>query len=76
MVASTNLLKRMKKKVADICSITALHYLNAGSAGLEHFNFLINAIISDTNNATIEELNMVHGLIYHKGHNKDKTSDN
>ena len=75
MAASTQLLKRMKKKVSDIYSITALHYLNAGDSGLIHFNFLLNAIISNTNNASIEELNLVHGVIHYKGHNKDKTSE-
>ena len=65
----------MKKNVSDIYSITALHYLNAGQEGLCHFNFLLNAIISNVNNAKLEELNLVHGLILFKGHNKPKTSD-
>ena len=72
---STKVLKRLKKNVLDFYSITALHYLNAGQEGLTHFNCLINAIISDTNNANIEELNVAHGNIYYKGHSKDKTSD-
>ena len=75
LAASTKLLKRMKKKVSDIFSITALHYLNAGMSGHIHFNFLLNMIISNTNNATMEELNLVHGVIHHKSHNKDKTSE-
>ena len=53
---STDLLNKMKKNVNDIYSITALNYKNAGSEGLAHFNFLLNAIISDVNNATLEEL--------------------
>ena len=73
--ASSDLLNKMKKNVNDIFSITALHYLNAGGEGLAHFNFLLNAIISDVNNATLEELNLVLGLILYKGHNKLKTSD-
>jgi hypothetical protein len=75
MDTSTDLLNRMKKNVSDIFSITALHYLNAGTEGLVHFNFLLNAIISNVNNATLEELNLVLGLILYKGHNKEKTSD-
>ena len=71
--ASTKLLWKMKKKGSD--SITALHYLNAGEEGIAHFNFLINAIISNVNNATLEELNLVFGLILFKGHNKPKNSD-
>ena len=53
---STDLINKMKKNVNDIYSITALNYKNAGSEGLAHFNFLLNAIISDVNNATLEEL--------------------
>ena len=75
MDSSTDLLMRMKKNVMDIFSITALHYLNAGREGLVHFNFLLNAIVSNVNNATLEELNLVLGLILYKGHNKEKTSD-
>ena len=75
MKDSTNLLKRMKKKVGDIFSITALHYLHAGAEGLAHFHFLLNAIISNVNNASLEELNLVLGIILYKGHNKLKTSD-
>ena len=40
-----------------------------------HYNCLINALVSDVNNATIEELNVAHGNILYKGHKKDKTSD-
>ena len=75
MLKSSDLLKRMKKDVRDFYSITALHYSNAGSEGLEHFNLLLNGIINDVNNATIEELNIAYGLILYKGHGKDKTSD-
>ena len=49
----------MKRNVTDIFRITALHYLNAGREGLVHFNFLLNAIVSNVNNATLEELNLV-----------------
>ena len=75
LATSSDLLGRMKKNVTDIFSITAHHYLNAGPRGLIHFNFLLNAIISNVNNATLEELNLVLGLILYKGHNKEKTSD-
>ena len=72
---STSLLSRMKKNVRDYYSITTLHYLNAGTEGQIHFNYLLNAIISDVNNATIEELNIALGIILYKGHGKEKTSD-
>jgi hypothetical protein len=72
---AAQLLSRVKKNVKDFYSITAHHYLNAGDEGLSHFNALLNAIIENVNNATVEELTTDHGLILYKGHNKDKTSD-
>ena len=36
---------------------------------------LINCVLSDVNNATVDELNVVLGLILYKGHKKDKNSD-
>ena len=51
------------------------HYLNAGEEGLSHFQEILNAILEDVENATIEELNVAHGAIYYKGHKKDKNSE-
>ena len=70
---STNILYKMKSNVNDIFCITTLHYINAGSNGIEHFNFLLNCIIDDVNNASIEELNSIYALLLHKGHGKPKT---
>ena len=72
---SDSILKRLRKDVRDIYNITASHFLNAGEEGLIHYNFLLNTIINETENATIEEFNTAHGLIIFKGHGKDKTSD-
>ena len=72
---STKILLKMKKSVSDFYSVTTLHYINAGEAGIQHFNFLLNCIIEDVNNASVEELNTVYALLLHKGHNKSKTSD-
>ena len=41
---ASGLLKRLKKNVKDFFSITALHYLNAGKEGVEHFQALMNAV--------------------------------
>ena len=71
---TTDLLKRLKKDVRDIHNITALHFLNAGDEGLRHFNAIINAILTSVNNASIDDLNRVLGIILYKGHDKDKTS--
>ena len=71
---SQEILLKIKKNVMDHFGITALHYIHAGKEGLFHFNFLLNAIIQDVSNASLQELNTVHGLILHKGHNKDKSS--
>ena len=70
-----DLLTRLKKNVKDFYSITALHYINAGAEGIEHFQALLNAIIQDVKNATLDELNVAHGIILYKGHRKDKTSE-
>ena len=59
---STKILKKMKQSVSDFFSITPAHYINGGEAGMEHFNFLLNCIIDDVNNATIEELNVCYAL--------------
>ena len=62
--------------VNDIYSITTLHFINAGVEGVEHFHFLLNCIIDDVNNASIEELNSVYALLLHKGHNKPRNASN
>ena len=72
---STEILYKIKPGVNDLFSITARHFINAGSAGLIHYNLLLNALIVDVNNTTIEELNSVYALLLYKGHNKDRTLD-
>ena len=72
---SKELLSKLKKGVKDHYSITVEHYIYAGHEGLVHFNALLNGIIADLNNACVEELNTAHGLIYYKGHRKDKESE-
>ena len=59
----------------DLYSITANHYLNAGLAGLIHFNLLLNAFLKDIKNSEIEELNSVYALLLYKGHSKERTLD-
>ena len=66
---------RMKKNVNDFFCITALHYINAGEEGSLHFNKLMNAMISDFNNCSAEELNLAYGILLYKGNRKMKTSD-
>ena len=65
----------MKPTVNDLFSITSEHYINAGKESLEHFNFLMNVIIEDVNNATLEELNACYALLLFKGHGKSRTMD-
>ena len=72
---STSILKRIKPRVTDIFSITALHFINAGYAGLVHFNLLLNTFILDVNNCSIKELNTVYALLLYKAHNKDRVLD-
>ena len=70
-----NLLLRLKKNVSDVFGISTLHYLYAGIEGLEHFSCLLNTIITNVGNSSINDLNMAHGLILYKGGQKDKSSD-
>ena len=72
---STAILMKMRPSVTDFYSMTTQHYINAGHEGLLHFNFLLNCIISDLNNSTVEELNNVYALLLHKGHGKIKTDE-
>ena len=75
MTRSKEILLKLKPSVTDFFSITSQHYINAGSAGLAHFNLLLNVFICDVNNCTIEELNTVLALLLYKGHGKEKTLD-
>ena len=72
---SFKILSKIRKNVNDFYSITALHYLNAGTVGQDHFHFLLNGIISNINHAGIDELNTIYACVLYKGHEKDKTSD-
>ena len=71
---SLKILMRMRKTVSDFYSITALHYLNAGTAGHDHFHFLLNTIIDNVNLGGLSELNTIFACVLYKGHLKDKTS--
>ena len=74
--ASNKILFKMKKTVNDLYSITPAHFTNAGKSGLVHFNFLLNIVIDDVNNATVEELNSCYALLLYKSHGKIRTNDN
>ena len=69
------ILKSIRPSVNDYYSITASHYLYSGQSGFEHFHFLLNSILQDLNNLSLEELNTVWACILYKGHNKDRFSD-
>ena len=64
----------MRKDVNDFYSITALHYLNAGTSGHDHFHFLLNAVIKNVNLGGLSELNTIFACVLYKGHLKEKTS--
>ena len=71
---SEQILRGLRKNVNDFYSITALHYLNAGTAGIDHFHFLLNGLISNVNLSSLEELNTVFAHVLHKGHGKDRNN--
>ena len=60
---STELLLSLKADVNDFYSITASHFINAGFEGLRHFHFLLNIIIMEINNSSLEELNTIWACI-------------
>ena len=70
---ATKILKRIRSSVNDVYSITANHFLNAGNHGIHHFHLLLNTLITDINNISLEEVNTVHAVILFKGHSKDKS---
>ena len=72
---SSKILLKMKPTVADFWSVTPLHFRNAGTEGLIHFNFLMNMVIYNINNSTVKEMNTVYALLLHKSHGKSRTSD-
>ena len=72
---SNDILYSIKPSVNDLYSVTAYHYIHAGDEGLEHFNCLLNILITDINFATVPEVNSVYSCIFYKGHQKDRTSD-
>ena len=69
---STTILKKIKKNVRDIFNIAAMHYSNAGEEGIIHFNYLLNCIITDVNNASLGELNLDLDPIQGSQQGKDK----
>ena len=72
---SSEIMGKLKPSVTDLYSITPRHFINAGSAGLVHYNLLLNTLIIDVNNCSIDELNSVYALLLYKGHKKDRTLD-
>ena len=72
---SVELLYSVKEDVNDLFSMTALHFINPGAAGIRHFHLLMSTLISNLNLASLSELNDILAMILYKGHNKDKESD-
>ena len=50
------------------------HYKDAGPAGYRHFFLLLNCLLQDIHNTTIDEINSAYACILFKGHKKDKSS--
>ena len=72
---ANKILNFIRPSVNDIYSITGYHYRYCGQAGLHHFCYLVNLVISDLNHLTVEELNLVWACILHKGHGKNRAID-
>ena len=67
------LLDRVRPDVLDLFSISARHYLMAGTAGHAHFAALLNLIIANINLSTAAELNSTWSIMLHKGHGKPRS---
>ena len=70
-----DILYSVRSDVNDLFSITASHYINAGSAGLRHFHRLLSACIDNVNNSKLNVLNDILAMVLFKGHGKDKEND-
>ena len=75
LTQSSSILHKLKPSASDFFSVTPNHFINAGMAGLVHYNLLLNTFIIDVNNCAIKDLNTVLALLLYKGHNKDRTLD-
>ena len=68
-----NLLKRLRPDVLDLFSVSACHYLAAGTPGVEHLTALLNIVITNINLTPAAELNSTWSIMLHKGHNKPRS---
>ena len=68
------LLVKLRANIKDFYSISARHFLSAGTVGLLHFTSLINHLIADTNLASVPEMNSAWSIMLHKGHGKPRGS--
>ena len=66
------LLKSLSATVLDVDSISPLHYLNAGVAGVLHFQALLNILITDVELSTAEQFNAAWAVVLYKGGSKPK----
>ena len=69
------LLRGLRSSVIDYFSITSLYFLHLGQEGIQHFVFLLNAIIANINSSTIEELNTIWANVLCKGNSRDPLLD-
>ena len=72
---ATEILYSVRTDVNDFYSITARHFINAGVEGALHFHYLMNAVIDNTNNFSLPELNSVWANVLYKGHGKPPDLD-
>ena len=72
LTQAESILKKIRPAVSDFYSVTASHYLNGGDVAIRHFQFLFNSVLKNIELAAIEEMNVAHAVVLHKGHGKDK----
>ena len=68
------LLEQLRPDVTDVFSISAHHYLTAGTNEIKHFTHILNLLISDLNTTSVPEVNSAWSIMLHKGHGKPRSS--
>ena len=68
LLKTKEILNSIRPSVTDLYSISGHHYVHGGNEALEHLHFLLNGVIQDLNNITVDELNMTWACIVYKGH--------
>ena len=71
---TSKILSSIRPGVSDFASITGYHYLYAGAEGILHLRDLLNVLIKNVNNMTVDGVNIASACILYKGHGKNRSN--